>query len=136
MTERIRPVDFDRDTGPFFAAAREGRLVYRHCTDCDRGVHVPTVTCKHCGSTRTEWREASGTASLYSWTRIAATVHPAYPAPYAIVLVALDDAPDVRLVGRIDGTPELTPGQPMEVWFEDIGEGQMLPQWRPALNSN
>jgi len=61
-------------------------------------------------------------------------VHPAYPVPYTIVLVDLDDLPGTRLVSRMPGTPELTAGLPVEVWFEEIGEVDgrpiVLPQWK------
>jgi uncharacterized OB-fold protein len=132
MSAIVRPVDHDRDTGPVFAAARERRLIYRHCRSCDRGIHLPTTSCKHCGSTDTEWRAAAGSGHLYSWTIATNPAHPAYPVPYAIVVVALDEAPDVRLIGRVPGAPDLVAGQPMQLWFEDIGEGQILPQWAPA----
>ena len=132
MSEIIRPVDHDRDTGPFFAAAKERRLIYRWCRSCERGVHLPTTSCKHCGGPETEWREAAGSGRLYTWSIATNPPHPAYPVPYAIVIVALDEAPDVRLVGRIAGTPQLTAGQKMQLWFEDIGEGQVLPNWRAA----
>jgi hypothetical protein len=48
-----------------------------------------------------------------------------------VVVVELDEAPDVRLAGHIDGTPLLSPGMPMEVWFESLAEDTVLPQWRP-----
>jgi hypothetical protein len=37
-------------------------------------------------------------------------IHPDYPAPYTLVVVELDDAPEVRLMGRLDGEPELSRG--------------------------
>mgnify|MGYP003351938618 CR=1 FL=1 len=42
-------------------------------------------------------------------------------APFAgaHVLVALDDAPNVRLIGTLPGAPELHAGQPMRVVFDD-----------------
>ena len=60
----------------------------------------------------------SGRGRLYSWTTVEHQVHPAYPVPYTIVLVELDDEPGVRLIGYLPGAPELTEGQPMQVWFE------------------
>lgn len=127
--ERIRPVTWDRDTGPFFAAANEERLIYRRCTVCGRGNHVPTPSCKFCGG-ETAWVEARPAGSLYTWTTVTHAVHPAYPAPYTVVIVTLHEAPDVRLTGVIVGAPELAAGQAMELWFEDIGEDQKLPNWR------
>jgi hypothetical protein len=51
--------------------------------------------------------------------------------PYTVVLVELDDVA-ARFVGHLPGRPELTPGQPMRVWFEELDEGAVLPQWAPA----
>lgn len=132
MSNRLHPAEWDRDTGPFFAAARAGRLAYCACTACGRGLHVPAPACRFCGGTATEWRTARGTGTLYSWTTVAHQVHPAWPVPYTIVIVALDEAPEVRLTGSLPGAPELYAGQPMQVWFEDIRQGRTLPNWRPS----
>jgi hypothetical protein len=129
---RMIPNIRDHDTAGFFAAAAEGRLVYRACGDCGRGLHPPTAHCPFCGGWNTDWREAQGTGTLYSWTTVHQSVHPAYPAPYTLVLVALDDTTDVRLIGHIDGEQELTAGMKMRVWFETLENGETLPQWRPV----
>jgi hypothetical protein len=129
---RLIPNTRDHDTAGFFAAAAEGRLVYRACGDCGRGLHPPTAHCPFCGGWNTDWREAQGTGTLYSWTTVHQSVHPAYPAPYTLVLVALDDTTDVRLIGHIDGEQELTAGMKMRVWFETLENGETLPQWRPV----
>lgn len=132
MNALIEPVDFDRDTGPFFRAAREGRLIFRFCRACQRGFQVPAQYCRHCGNADTEWREAKkGTGTLYTWTTVRRGVHEAYPAPYTVVVVALDEAPDVRFVGSIPGEPPLAAGQPMHLWFQTLTPGVVLPNWRP-----
>jgi len=128
----ILPNDTDRETAGFFAAAAEGRLVFRACQDCDHALHPPTDHCPHCGGWNTAWRDAKGSGTLYSWTTVTHQIHPAFPAPYTLVVVELDDAPEVRLVGRVDGTPELAAGQPMQVWFEKLEGGPTLPQWKPG----
>lgn len=130
--EMILPFVADRETEGFFAAAAEQRLVFRACADCDRGVHPPTEHCPHCGGWNTGWREARGTGRLHTWTLVTHQVHPAFPTPYTLVVVQLDDAPDVRLMGRLDGAPELAEGQPMQVWFQTLQSGVVLPQWRVA----
>jgi uncharacterized protein len=126
---QLLPVDDDLDTGPFFAAARRGELVIQRCNGCDAVLHMPRAYCRECGSWDTRWQPVSGRASLYSWTVVAHQVHPAYPAPYTVVLVKLDDC-GANLVGSLPGTPELQIGQPMQVWFEDVGV--VRPNWRPA----
>lgn len=130
MTQPIEPVDFDRDTGGFFQAAREGRLVYRACTGCNKAVHPPVPYCPVCGGD-TAWRAARGSGTLYSWTQVPVAVHPGYPAPYTVVVVALDDAPAVRLIGTLPGLPDLCAGQAMNVFFDEDARTRGLPQFRP-----
>lgn len=132
MSAALLPITTDRDTAGFFTAAAEGRLAYRACNDCGAALHPPTADCPHCGGSNTSWHEAQGTGALHSWTTIHQSVHPGYPAPYTLVLVTLDDRPEVRLIGRIDGEPPLSPGMKMRVWFETLADGVVLPQWRPA----
>ena len=74
----------------------------------------------------------AGTGRVVSWTTAEHQVHPAYPVPYTIVLVELDDHPGVRFVGHLAGAPQLTDGQPMRVWFEQLDDGVVLPQWAPV----
>jgi uncharacterized OB-fold protein len=131
MSNTIEPVDYDRDTGPFFQAARESKLIYRFCKTCGQGIHLPTKFCGRCGSDDSEWRESTGTGTLFSWTTVTHQVHPAFPVPYTIVVVTLDDAPAVRLIGSLPGDRQLRAGQPMKVAFGLPG-AESLPQWRPV----
>ena len=59
-------------------------------------------------------------------------VHPAYPVPYTIVLVDVDEAPGVRYVGSIPGRPDLVDAMAMRVRFDTVDDGVVLPQWEPA----
>lgn len=129
---RLLPVDDDLDTGGFFEAARRGAIAIRRCNGCNAVLHVPVAYCRHCGSWDGRWEEVAGRGSLYSWTVVAHQVHPAYPVPYTVVLVDLDDLTGTRLVGRLDGAPELHTGQRMEAWFEQLAEDVVLPNWRPV----
>lgn len=133
MTElpRLLPVDDDIDTGPFFEAARRNELVIQHCNCCDAVLHVPRAYCSDCGSWDTRWQRVSGKATLYSWTVVTHQVHPAYPVPYTVLLVKLDDC-GAKLIGSMPGTQKLRIGQPMEVWFEQLDDGVVIPNWRPA----
>jgi hypothetical protein len=127
---RVLPVDDDVDTGGFFAAARRGELVVRRCNGCDAVLHLPVAYCHACGSWDGRWAPMAGTGTVHSWTVVEHQVHPAFPVPYTVVLVQLDDVA-ARFVGHLPGHVELTAGQPMRVWFEEI-DGAVLPQWAPA----
>ena len=122
----------DRDTGGFWAAAADGRLAVRVCSSCRAVLHLPRAYCHHCGTWSEHWVEVDGRGRLYTWTTVEHQVHPAFPVPYTIVLVELDDLPGTRLVGYLEGAPELSPDQAMEVWFEPLDGGTALPQWRPV----
>ncbi|MET0578071.1 MAG: OB-fold domain-containing protein, partial [Ilumatobacteraceae bacterium] len=114
----LLPVDDDHDTGGFFEAARRGELVVRACSSCGTLLHLPRAFCHRCGSWDGEWRPVAGTGTLHTWTVVDHQVHPAYPVPYTIVLVDLDDAPGVRLLGHLPGSPDLQAGMPMRVRFD------------------
>jgi uncharacterized OB-fold protein len=128
----LLPVTDDRDTGGFWDGASRRQLTLRECTSCGAILHMPRAYCHACGSWEGRWKPFSGRGRIYSWTVVEHQVHPAYPVPYTIVLVELDDAPGTRLIGSIPGSADLTVGQAMEVTFEQRSEGVVLPQWRPV----
>ena len=70
--------------------------------------------------------------ALYAWTVVEHPTHPAYPVPYTVVLVDVDGAPGVRLVGHLPGRPDLEAGQRMRLRFDETGEGVVLPNWEPT----
>lgn len=127
------PVVDDRETAPFFAAAAQGRLCIKACNACQRGIHPPVPHCPYCGSADTAWRDMRGTGTLHTWTTVTHQVHPDFPAPYTLVVVQLDDLPEVRLIGHIAEQPELAAGQAMQVWFKHLADGIVVPDWRPAI---
>ncbi len=128
---RPRPMTGDRDTGGFWEAAQRRELVVAACDSCGAFLHMPTAHCGRCGSWSTTWKQVAPTGRLHSWAVVEHQVHPAFEVPYTIVLVDLDDAPGVRMVGHLDGAPELVQDQPMEVRWEELDETTVLPQWQP-----
>ena len=64
---------------------------------------------------------------MHTWTTVEHSVDPAFPAPYTVVLVELDDEPGVRFVTDLPGRPELAVGLPMAVRFDDG-----IPRWELA----
>jgi uncharacterized protein len=128
---RLVPVLDDRDTSGFFQAAQRHELVVRVCTRCHTVLHLPRSYCSACGGSESRWQSVPGRGKLYSWTTVEQPLHPAYPVPYTIILVQLDEPPGVRLVGCLSGAPDLTEGQAMQVHWEECDGGVVLPQWKP-----
>jgi uncharacterized OB-fold protein len=129
---RPLPAVDDHDTGGFWEAARRGELVVRRCAGCGTVIHMPMAHCHACGSWEGRWEPVSGWARVHSWTVVDHQVHPAFPVPYTILLVDLEDHPGVRFVGYLPGAADLTPGEPVRVRFEELADGTVLPQWEPV----
>jgi uncharacterized protein len=106
----------------------------QRCADCGEVRFPPRPMCPSCNSMRDEWTPMSGTGTIYSWVVIHPPVLPAFAAeaPYAVVLVQLDDDPTLRLVGTVAdvANDELAAGLPVEVWFDDVTDAITLPRWR------
>ena len=135
MAEYAKPLPYpDADTKPYWEWAKRRELRMQRCADCHEVRFPPRPMCPACNSQRDEWVPMSGTGTIYSWVVIHPPVLPAFAdeAPYAVVLVQLDDDPTLRLVGTVSDVPhaELAAGLPVEVWFDDVTEEITLPRWR------
>ena len=114
------------ESQPFFDAAREGRLLLKLCTDCNRLHHYPRAVCPFCASPRTEWIDAAGRGVIYSYS-VMRRVEP----PYAIAYVTLEEGVTV-LTNLVDcDLDRLRIGDPVRVVFKPKGE-QTVPLFTPA----
>jgi len=75
----------------------------------------------------------SGRGTVYSRVVCHPPVLPAFQerAPYAVVLVELEEDPGLRMVGNVQGcAPEdVEIGMPVRVTFQDLNDEIALPQW-------
>ena len=60
----------------------------KQCAACGKAHHYPRSICPFCFSDRTEWTEASGKGTIYSYS-----VMRRAPVPYAIAYVTLPEGP-------------------------------------------
>jgi uncharacterized protein len=114
------PPAVTEETEPFWSAAKEGRLLVEHCTDCGAESFPPRGICRSCRSRDTEPVEITSRGQIYSLTVNYQQWLPGLPVPYAIVLVEFPDHPGVRVVGRLRGCPpeEAVIGMQVDVGFE------------------
>ena len=135
QTSALRPLPLPDDlSAPFWAAAREGRLEIQRCRTCRRWNHAPALLCPGCGGRDLGFEPASGRGRLFSWTLIKEAPAPGFRdrVPLIVGLVELEEQAHLLLAANISGAAEadLRLGQPVEVWFEPLGEDCALPQFR------
>jgi len=122
------------DTRPFWAAAKEGRLLIRGCRACGRAHHYPRPFCPHCWSDDVEWLEASGRATLYTWSVVFTNDLPPFSErlPYVAAVVDLEEG--VRLMTNVVDCPadRLEIGMPLVVDYRPLTEDITAPVFRPA----
>lgn len=83
----------DPDHLEFLQAAGEGRFVLQRCSDCGHLRYPPGPACPICQSLGSEWSEASGKGTIYSYEIVMHPIHPAFRerVPYVVALVELDE---------------------------------------------
>lgn len=126
------PVTNDPDTAGFWLAALRGEVAVCACARCGAVLHLPRAYCSDCGSWTVEWKVVAPTATVVSWTVAEHQVHQAFPVPYTVVLIELDDAPGVRLAGYLPGRPRLSPGMAMRPEFVNYPKHGTLVNWIPV----
>jgi len=120
------------DNAAFWQAAREGRLLVRHCNACGKPHWYPRVLCPFCMG-ETEWQTASGLGEIYSFS----ITRRAGPNPFCIAYVKLDEG--VTMMTHIVDTDldSVRIGQRVKVRFapsqgEGGSEGAPVPVFAPV----
>ena len=111
---------------PYWEAAAAGRLLLKHCNGCGRNHYYPRPVCPLCFSDRTDWLQASGEGTLYSWS-----VERRGNPPYSIAYVTLPEGVTL-LTSIVDcDFDKLAVGQKLKLGFEQR-DGLPVPVFRPA----
>ena len=124
----------DESTQPWWDAAREGRLLIKRCAGCGRAHWYPRPFCPHCWSESVSWEQASGRATLYTWSVVHSNDLPPFKAkvPYVAAIVDLDEGPRM-MTNVVDCSfDDLRVGMPLEVRFRPETAEITLPVFVPA----
>ncbi len=116
----------------FWQGVDQGKLVLQKCGECGEWCHLPRPMCPKCHSVEKQWAQVSGRGVVYSWVTYHESPHPAFKAPYSVVLVELEEG--MRIVSNLVDVKanEIEVGMPVEVTFEEIKEGVILPKFKKA----
>jgi uncharacterized OB-fold protein len=122
------------ESRPFWAAARERRLVIPKCRSCGATWFPPTLACPSCGAADREWIEVSGRGTVFSFVVMHRVYHPAFAGkvPYVVAVIELEEGP--RLLSNLVG---ISPGEvrcdmPVRVTFDERRGDVTIPQFVPA----
>ena len=113
-----------------------GALAVQRCGDCGTLQHPPEEACHVCGGSAFGVEVLAPRGKVHSYTVVHYPANPALAAsvPYTVVLVSLDDAPHIRVVGDVKDDVEIAIGMPVEAWWDecsaDDGTILRLPRWR------
>lgn len=133
-----KPVPTMDDAG-FWASCRERRLRFQACAECGTPRHPPTPVCPVCRSLKITWIEAPADAEVFTYTVVHHASHPAVKErlPYVGAVIVFPALPGVRLVSNVtDCDPaSVRIGLPVEVWWDDVGEGQTVPRFKPSTSA-
>lgn len=91
----------EAEARPHWDALREGRLLIKRCGACGAFHHYPRPFCPTCWSDDVDWAEASGRATLYTWSMVHVNDLPPFgqQVPYVAAVVELEEGP--RMMTRI-----------------------------------
>lgn len=124
----------------FWAGTARGELLVQACAACGAWRMPPRPMCPVCRSTDVRWEATSGRGTIWSFIVPHPPLLPAYAAlaPYNVVVVALEERPEIRFVGNLLASAtgainEIDPatiriGEPVRVVYQQV-EDVTLPRW-------
>ena len=115
------------ETEPFWAAANEGCLLLKRCRTTGKAFHYPRAHSPFTGQNDTEWFEASGEGTIYSYS-----VLPRAQPPYCIAYVTLAEGPTILTNVLAEDFDRLRIGLPVRVAFVPSENGQRVPMFVPC----
>lgn len=119
---------------PFWAANAAKSFFLQKCDDCGSWVFYPRGHCPHCWGGRLNWTQATGRATLESFSVVHRPGHPSWTtvAPYSLGIVRLEEGPTMLSTLVTASQSKLKIDMPLEVCFVTVGQFT-LPMFQPAL---
>ncbi len=137
MPLRPQPRFPEPDTEPFWEATKSHELTYQTCDDCENVIFFPRRHCTVCGSDNNTWKVSKGEGTVYTFSVVMQSRHPAFKdlGAYAVAYVDLDEGFRImtNVVGVDDPVNDIQCGMRVRLRWEDQGEGGIsLPMFEPA----
>ena len=131
----VRPLPvLDGLNNDYWCGGADGKLHIYRCRSCSYYLNPPLPVCNRCYSRDVGAEPVSGRGVVYSYTINEQQWLPAFPPPYVIALVELDEQAGLRVVSNIVDCDVTTVyiGLPVTVAFVDQSD-VYLPVFRPMV---
>ena len=110
------------ETAPFWDAANDDKLMLKRCLDTGKAFYPPRTLSPFTGSAQTEWLEASGTGTVYSFS-----VSKRTEVPQCIAYIELTEGPIILSALTECDFDTVQIGQSVRVAFTPGPNGQKVP---------
>ena len=117
---------------PFYDGCNQHELRLQFCSSCNTYQFYPRSVCHSCGDDSISWVNASGRATLSSFTVVRRSLTDAYEAPYTVILALLEEGP--TMMSQLIGEPgRCAIGDSLLVEFVEWGGEIKLPLFRKSF---
>lgn len=117
----------------YWASIAAGEMRLQKCQACGTLRYPPGACCAKCLSVDAEWVPLSGRATLLSWTTFHRQYLPAYPVPFTVIAVQLEEGP--TMISNIDEAerPSLAIGAALRMTYADHPDGYRIPRFTTKI---
>lgn len=121
------------DSAFFWESGADGVLRVQSCASCGALRHPPGPVCPDCGSSDSDTTEVSGRGIVAATTVNHQLWSTAFPPPYEVAIVELEEDARVRLTTNVVGIApdEVGVGMPVRVRFDER-DGAWIPTFEPT----
>jgi uncharacterized OB-fold protein len=125
----------DDHSRPYWEGFRTGRFLVARCGGCGRVHHYPRPACPYCWSEDVAPVQASGRATLYTYSIVHMNDLPPFKErlPYVAAVVDLEEGPRV-MTTIVDCDPaDLRIGMALTADFHEVADDLTVAVFRPAV---
>ena len=126
--------ELDDANRPWFTS---GKLQVQACDDCGAFQQPPDDVCSSCQGTQLSFRDCGSEGTVESVAVVHQAVHPSLKdaVPYAVVVVSLEGAPGVSVIGNVlnQEPAEVRIGQRVRATFEECAYPETDPEGHETL---
>jgi uncharacterized OB-fold protein len=126
-----RPTPVDQ---PYWDGLKTHRMLVQQCDDCGARQWYPREMCSSCAGFSLSWASVEPEGEVYTFTTQHHATGSKFDAdlPYTVVVVRLDESPEISLVGRLVGAEAPWIGMKVAGAYLDATEDFSLLLFRPA----